>query len=179
MLFICQSVIGILNQVNAFAYFYSEQILTTRCVLCFVPQKRFLFVSLSSRRKVSSHRQRLRMSIDQCFFTIVLHMQFCVSQCAVFFFSLAFSAPFAWLISRTVSANEQYFSLTINQPTLLSAMAYQPSEQGILFPVQVQQQFKGPVLQFCNPLLTCHVYQQKLLELYLTVTTFTCFTNIR
>jgi len=64
----------------------------------------------------------------------------------MFFFSLAFSALFAWLISRTVSANEQYFSLSINQPTLLSAMAYQPSEQGILFPVQVQQQFKGPVL---------------------------------
>jgi len=26
-------------------------------------------------------------------------------------------------------ANEQYFSLTTNQPTILSAMAYQPSEQ--------------------------------------------------
>jgi len=38
---------------------------------------------------------------------------------------------FAWLISRTFSANEQYFSLTINQPTVLSVMAYQPSEQGI------------------------------------------------
>ena len=38
---------------------------------------------------------------------------------------------FAWLISRTFSANEQYFSLTTNQQTILSAMAYQPSEQGI------------------------------------------------
>ena len=37
---------------------------------------------------------------------------------------------FAWLISRTFSANEQYFSLTTNQSTVLSAMSYQPSEQG-------------------------------------------------
>ena len=36
---------------------------------------------------------------------------------------------FTWLISRTFSANEQYFSLTTNQSTVLSAMAYQPSEQ--------------------------------------------------
>ena len=41
-------------------------------------------------------------------------------------------ALFAWLISRTFSANEQYFSLITNQPTVLSAMAYQPSEQGSL-----------------------------------------------
>jgi len=33
-------------------------------------------------------------------------------------------------ISRTFSASEQYFSLTTNQPTVLSAMTYQPSEQG-------------------------------------------------
>jgi len=39
-------------------------------------------------------------------------------------------ALFVWLISRTFSANEQYFSLTTNQPTVLLAMAYQPSEQG-------------------------------------------------
>jgi len=39
-------------------------------------------------------------------------------------------ALFVWLISRTFSANEQYFSLTTNQPTVLSAMAYQLSEQG-------------------------------------------------
>ena len=39
-------------------------------------------------------------------------------------------ALFAWLISRTFSVNEQYFSLTTNQPTVLSAMAYQPNEQG-------------------------------------------------
>ena len=38
-------------------------------------------------------------------------------------------ALFAWL-SRTFSANEQYFSLATNQPTVLSAMTYQPSEQG-------------------------------------------------
>jgi len=37
---------------------------------------------------------------------------------------------FAWLTSRTFSANEQYFSLTTNQPTVLSAIAYQPSEHG-------------------------------------------------
>ena len=40
-------------------------------------------------------------------------------------------ALFVWLISRTFSANEQYFSLTINQTTVLSAMAYQPNEQGV------------------------------------------------
>jgi len=34
----------------------------------------------------------------------------------------------ARLISRTFSANEQYFSFTINQPTVLPAMAYQPNE---------------------------------------------------
>jgi len=39
-------------------------------------------------------------------------------------------ALFAWLISHTFSANEQYFSLTTNQSTVLSTMAYQPSEQG-------------------------------------------------
>ena len=37
---------------------------------------------------------------------------------------------FAWLISRTFLANEHYFSLTTNQPTVLLAMTYQPSEQG-------------------------------------------------
>ena len=36
---------------------------------------------------------------------------------------------FAWLISRIFSANEQYFSLTTNQPTVLSVMTYQSSEQ--------------------------------------------------
>jgi len=39
-------------------------------------------------------------------------------------------AMFAGLISRIFSANEQYFSLIINQSIVLSAMAYQPSEQG-------------------------------------------------
>ena len=38
-------------------------------------------------------------------------------------------ALFVWLISRTFLANEQYFSLTINQSTVLSVMAYHPSEQ--------------------------------------------------
>ena len=46
------------------------------------------------------------------------------------FFKIVFSSGwkyvlFAWLISRTFSANEQYFSLTTNQPTVLSAMVYQ------------------------------------------------------
>ena len=41
-----------------------------------------------------------------------------------------YRALFAWLISRTFSANEQYFSISTNQPTVLSAMVYQPSEQG-------------------------------------------------
>jgi len=38
-------------------------------------------------------------------------------------------ALFASLISRIFSVNKQYFSLTTNQPTVLSAI-YQPSEQG-------------------------------------------------
>jgi len=33
-----------------------------------------------------------------------------------------------WLISHSLSANEQYFSLTPNQPTVLSAMAYKPNQ---------------------------------------------------
>jgi len=37
---------------------------------------------------------------------------------------------FVWLISRIFSANEYYFSLTTNQPTILSAMAYHQNEQG-------------------------------------------------
>ena len=41
------------------------------------------------------------------------------------------NALFAWLISHTFSVNEQYFSLTTNQPTVLSAMTYQPNEQGV------------------------------------------------
>jgi len=39
--------------------------------------------------------------------------------------------PVRLLISCTFSANEQYFSLIINRSPVLSAMAYQPSEQGI------------------------------------------------
>ena len=35
------------------------------------------------------------------------------------------SFGFVWLISRTFSANEQYFSLTPNQPTVLSVTAYE------------------------------------------------------
>ena len=40
---------------------------------------------------------------------------------------------FAWFISRTFSANEHYFSLTTNRPTVFSAMAYQPSEHGTYY----------------------------------------------
>jgi len=39
------------------------------------------------------------------------------------------NALFAWLINRTFSINEQYFFLTTNQPMILLAMTYQPSEQ--------------------------------------------------
>ena len=42
------------------------------------------------------------------------------------------TALFVWLISRTFSANEHYFCLTTNQPTVFSAMTYQPNEHGIL-----------------------------------------------
>jgi hypothetical protein len=41
---------------------------------------------------------------------------------------------FACLISSTFSANEQYFSLIINQRTVLSAMFFRPSEQGRTHP---------------------------------------------
>ena len=34
---------------------------------------------------------------------------------------------FVWLISRTFSANEYYFSLTPNQSTVLSVIAYKPN----------------------------------------------------
>ena len=47
------------------------------------------------------------------------------SLCSV----LSIYALFARLISRTFSVNEQYFFLTTNQSTVLSVMAYQPSEQ--------------------------------------------------
>ena len=43
---------------------------------------------------------------------------------------------YGWIapcLSRIFSANEQYFSLTTNQPTVLSAMAYQPNEQGTIW----------------------------------------------
>jgi hypothetical protein len=40
-------------------------------------------------------------------------------------------ALFAWLISRTFSVNEQYFSLTTNQRTVLSAMTFQPNEEDV------------------------------------------------
>jgi hypothetical protein len=46
----------------------------------------------------------------------------------MFIFSIAL---FAWLISHTFSANEQYFSLTTNQRTIFSAMTFQANEQGI------------------------------------------------
>jgi hypothetical protein len=41
-------------------------------------------------------------------------------------------ALFTWLISRTFSANKQYFPLITNQRTVLSTMAFQPSEQGVV-----------------------------------------------
>jgi len=48
------------------------------------------------------------------------------------------------IISRTFSANEHYFSITTNQPIVLSAMAYQPSEQDNGTPSEKEPQ---PVLQ--------------------------------
>ena len=41
-------------------------------------------------------------------------------------------APYLRPVAILFSANEQYFFLTTNQSTVLSAMAYQPNEQGIL-----------------------------------------------
>ena len=38
------------------------------------------------------------------------------------------SLRFVWLISRTFSANEQYFSLTPNQLIVLSVITYQPNK---------------------------------------------------
>ena len=43
------------------------------------------------------------------------------------------SLGLVWLISRTFSANEQYFSLIPNQTAIFSAMTYQPSEQVIVY----------------------------------------------
>jgi len=48
------------------------------------------------------------------------------------------NASFNWLISRIFSVNEQYFSLTTNQSTVLSVMTYHPSEQS-----RTQQQTAG------------------------------------
>jgi hypothetical protein len=42
-------------------------------------------------------------------------------------------ALFAWVISRTFSANEQYFSLTTNQRTILSAIASQANRAHMFF----------------------------------------------
>ena len=42
--------------------------------------------------------------------------------------STACSLGRIWLISHGLSANEQYFSFTPNQPTVLSAMAYKPNK---------------------------------------------------
>ena len=53
--------------------------------------------------------------------------KFKVQQCCI---RTNLFALFAYLISRTFSANEQYFSLITNQPTVLSAMPYQSNEQG-------------------------------------------------
>ena len=39
-------------------------------------------------------------------------------------------AMFASFMSRTISANEQYFSLTINQRTVFSIMPFEQSKQG-------------------------------------------------
>ena len=39
-----------------------------------------------------------------------------------------YSFGFVWLISRIFSVNEQYFSLKLNQSTVLSVMAYQPDK---------------------------------------------------
>jgi len=47
-------------------------------------------------------------------------------------YDLKVIALFAWLISHAFSANEQYFSPTTNQSTVLSAMAYLPNEQDIV-----------------------------------------------
>ena len=43
-------------------------------------------------------------------------------------------ALFAYLMGRTILANEQCFFLTTNQRTVLSAMAFQQSEQGLYWP---------------------------------------------
>jgi len=55
----------------------------------------------------------------------------CWSGMALWLMSVIYVArivPFVWLISRTFSANKQYFSLTTYQPMLLSVVAYQPKQ---------------------------------------------------
>ena len=54
--------------------------------------------------------------------------------------------PHCTFISRTFSVNEQYFSLTINQLTVLSIMAYQLSEQGTCSCVQAHKGITGDLI---------------------------------
>jgi hypothetical protein len=55
---------------------------------------------------------------------------------------------FACLINRTFSPSEQYFSLTINQRTVLLVMAYHPSEQSHTFALHnTHVQVIGSLLQ--------------------------------
>jgi len=63
--------------------------------------------------------QKLRCKIDmECGHVRLSYEPYYFSERTVFF-------------SYNKSANEQYFSLTTNQRTVLSAMAFQQSEQGL------------------------------------------------
>ena len=75
-----------------------------------------------------------KLSVSIRFLLVKRHPKFeSPVQVLVFPFFILFQtcAMFVWFISRTFSANEQYFSLMINQPTVLSAMVYQLREQYI------------------------------------------------
>jgi hypothetical protein len=54
----------------------------------------------------------------------------------------------AIFMSRTFSANEQYFSLTTNQRTILLAITFQRSEQGLV----EHALLKIPTICWVNPL---------------------------
>ena len=51
-----------------------------------------------------------------------------IFRAATFTVNFRTDGGLVWLISRTFLANEHYFSLSPNQPTVLLAMAYQPNK---------------------------------------------------
>jgi len=80
------------------------------------------------------------------------------------------SLGLVWLISRTFSANEYYFSLTPNQSTVLSVMTYQPSEQGTHAVQSIRSTFRSSHDQRA-------VGQGKVLQVVIIYEGFFCFVD--